>query len=535
MHVVLPNQSLAAVDHSFSTIWRLTRALLKAGVRYVASSDGTSKDTSSSPASDLWAGSGGSVGSGATASLTTLDRGRITLTGVTGLTSAHEGNFMTITGAASGGNNGTFQISSVTSATEAVLINASAVASDANNGAISWSHYDPTAQTYPSALDSVSAWWFCYGVPTVRVPVNTFSSGGSFRIGERVSQSTSNAVGEIIGFLYDSATPANSYLVVLPRLGTFDGNYGITGTISGATITPSGSPVTFQSELVFWKANNTHSGSLYYSRVTSTDTTLASLLSSSGCTATVAPGGGGTGNSFPATATAVAGTGGSASHLTWLFTTTVGNGKSQIVAANMIPSDTESADGTFWIMHGMPSLGATESHGFGLFRCDDPEDGDVDPFLWYYPGNFKTRTSNTGSINTGGVWSSRFNIYDGTAGNFHGWRRRGFTSGDGFLFYLIALLRYFTTGAAVIVDTFGTPETVSAHTQTVYVREPVWGIAQGTTKGRKGTLRWMGLCPTGTAYSTWGSRQWVQVYEAASFYPGIVLGPWDGVTDPVQS
>lgn len=75
---------------------------------------------------------------GSTASITVFSSGVSTLTGLTGMTANSVGNFLTVSGAASGGNNGTFLIINFTSATSVDIANASGVAPDANNGAISW-------------------------------------------------------------------------------------------------------------------------------------------------------------------------------------------------------------------------------------------------------------------------------------------------------------------------------------------------------------------------------------------------------------
>lgn len=80
---------------------------------------------------------------GAAASIGTLSSGVLTLTGLTGMTQNSVGNFLTVSGAASGGNNGTFLIVEYVSATSVKTSNASGVASDANNGAISWTERAP--------------------------------------------------------------------------------------------------------------------------------------------------------------------------------------------------------------------------------------------------------------------------------------------------------------------------------------------------------------------------------------------------------
>lgn len=442
------NQALQANNHAFSAVWKLTRAMKKAGWTYMGSGNGTTKETTGVATADLWGGSA-----------------------------------------------------------------------------------DPASDTYPS-LDGVAAWWQARGPSTLKVPVST-NSTGTFLRGEKVTQATSGAEGEILGFMYDSATPANSFLVILPRTGTFDGTNVITGAGSAATITPSGSPVEYVAEVVFWKGTNQTDGTVYYTRCTTSETTFTSLLGAAGCTATVPPGGGGTGNSFPSTAMAPRGTGGSASHGTWVHTTTTGNGKFQAVATNVTGATNVSPDGTFWLNVGLPGTSATDSCGFGFFRCDDTEDGDLDPFVWYYPSSTPARTPNTGV--SGSTWSAASIIYT-SASYFHGWRRRGFASADAWQNFSSAALSSMNVGSRVISDTFATIESVACHTQTLRVREPVWIVTMAqATKMRKGTLRWWSLVPTGTAYDDFDAKAAMQVFTATSSNPGVILGPWDGSTSAQNS
>ena len=67
----------------------------------------------------------------------------MTITGLTGMTAASIGHFLTLSGADSAGNNGTFLISQYVSASSVVVQNASGVGGDANNGAISWEERRP--------------------------------------------------------------------------------------------------------------------------------------------------------------------------------------------------------------------------------------------------------------------------------------------------------------------------------------------------------------------------------------------------------
>lgn len=80
---------------------------------------------------------------GSAASITTVAAGIATVTGLTGMTAQSVGRMLTISGAASASNNGTFLIVTFLSATDVEISNATAVASDANNGSIVWTERNP--------------------------------------------------------------------------------------------------------------------------------------------------------------------------------------------------------------------------------------------------------------------------------------------------------------------------------------------------------------------------------------------------------
>jgi hypothetical protein len=112
---------------------------------------------------------------GATASITTFSGGLVTLTGLTGMTTQSVGQFLTISGAASAGNNGTFLIAAYVSATSVSVANASGVASDANSGSISWTERQPYSleddlnfvRTDRAAIKGVA---FSAAIPTYQRP-----------------------------------------------------------------------------------------------------------------------------------------------------------------------------------------------------------------------------------------------------------------------------------------------------------------------------------------------------------------------------
>ena len=75
---------------------------------------------------------------GAAASIASISGSDATITGLTGMTIASVGHFLTLSGAATGGNNGTFLIDSFISSSSVTIVNPSAVAPDGNNGSITW-------------------------------------------------------------------------------------------------------------------------------------------------------------------------------------------------------------------------------------------------------------------------------------------------------------------------------------------------------------------------------------------------------------
>ena len=81
--------------------------------------------------------------SGAAASVSAFGAGVATISGLTGMTADSVGNFLTISGADTAGNNGTFLIITFNSATSVDVSNAAGGSPDANDGSISWTERRP--------------------------------------------------------------------------------------------------------------------------------------------------------------------------------------------------------------------------------------------------------------------------------------------------------------------------------------------------------------------------------------------------------
>lgn len=560
---VASNSGVAVPPSVCNTIWKLTRALKKAGWKYKASGDGTSKDTSSAPNSDLWGDAGTTSNPGAAAaSITAVARGRATVTGLSSIVSTDKGKFLRIQGSGSS-NNGYHQIEEIISSSS-VKIDArtiSITAPDANNGALTWTIQDPLGTTYPSALNSVAAWWCAQGPSILRIPITAApvvgAGGFTFLRGENIVQATTGFEGEITGFVWDGTS--TGYLNVVPRLrGTGGGVFGLattnafTGSSSGATVTQNGTALEYRYEMVIWKAANQTAGLIFFTQpepVAEGATDLFSALSAAaGCTATVAPGGGGTGNAFPAKAWVALGSGTAvASAINWqtaILNNTQPYGNTQIVAVDCIEEQNYSADGS-WVW-ALAALGTVVPNGGGhtlhsFCRCDDTEDGDLSPYVTFGSPALTTlynnsRTSagtvtnsvgthNMDSFQAGGV------AYDSgvTYVTLRGWRRRGLSS-EGFQEFEFGALRASQSGTTrLLMFNQGDGERISTAPVNTFLREPIWIVSiSNQAKVRKGTFRWMYMVgPGGGMGRFYDSKRWVQMSATP---PAFILGPWDGTT-----
>lgn len=110
-----------------------------------------------------------------------------------------------------------------------------------------------------------------------------------------------------MGYFWDPVA-STGYLSVQPRLrGTGAGVYGwdtgniVTGSLSGATASHSGTALEYRLEVVFYR-NGDNIGFLHgqFETVGENAQLYSVLSTSAGCTALITPGQGGTGNAFPA-------------------------------------------------------------------------------------------------------------------------------------------------------------------------------------------------------------------------------------------
>ena len=443
---------------------------------------------------------------------------------------------------------------------------------------------NPLLDTYPSfpgGNTTAQAWWCAQGPSTLKIPISAKQVPGSytgFMRGENITQATTNAQGEIIGYLFDGYAQTG-FLVVMPRVDGsggdphgWDHTHVITGSSSGATVTPSATVIEFVREIVFWK-DGTLTNLTHYVQCVDQSAESASrfsvLAGSAGCTGSVAPAGGGTGNGFPSAGTYTAGgTGGSQNAnaigiATNLATAQNFLAKAQIIAANATYSSGVSADGTFMYAVGTNSSGANTSnqptqHYYlvqGFMRVDNQEDGDVDPYVsWvnagdnlYVPG-VSAKFTDGSAINLTQSINGNWNINSGGGRNLgRAWRRRGFSSNDAFTNVGPVSVMTFGGGGSNLNIPMGNPlhdrdREANVFTET-YIGDDIWMVSYNTNaKIRKGVLRWMRIIGgnPNDAYGFNNLRSWIALSGTnpilgtftggASGQCGLLIGPWDGTS-----
>jgi len=181
----------------------------------VAGLSGSAAATSTAASSACFTVSGQNVGGVwvPTTSGTPVDAPWITLTGLTGLTSAQVGQWITLSGSGHAGNNGTFPIVSVTSATSCVIANPGGVASD--TGPLAW-----TISAYPF-IGPGPAWGapgYVFGEGEAQVPyLESTALAGTFDVVTgSASIFRSSALLDVLPFqcVTFSAQPGVSYPVL---------------------------------------------------------------------------------------------------------------------------------------------------------------------------------------------------------------------------------------------------------------------------------------------------------------------------------
>jgi len=292
-HVILANVQPDTATSVRKQLWSLSRAMKAAGWSVVASSDATTKTISTDPEEDRWASSYGVIGpitnaGGSGAVFAAAAAGQSIVTGLSGLVSdayaTDKGRFIVANGNA-------YQIESVISATSCA-VNAREVA--VPGGTVSWEIRDASQDTYGSLATNA---WILLEARASIVLVGTVPDG--LLGGEAITQAATGASGQI-------HSVGGGRVVLHPRKrGSGAGPHGfdaseIIGSASGVAFTPS-SYRGYTHQMLLRIASDVGGGiSWYYAEDTiDAATSFKAKASSAGCTATTAPGGGGTGNATP--------------------------------------------------------------------------------------------------------------------------------------------------------------------------------------------------------------------------------------------
>jgi hypothetical protein len=542
-------------------LYALHRALKKAGWKVLASSDGSAKLVSDDPELDKW-GAGTTTGvTGSAASTGTIIGGRMTVSGLSGIVAADKGRFLHLDGASSAGNNHYHQIEEVISATE-VRVDArrsafTPVASDANNGSINWEIFDPTTEAETQGTGT-KGWILLSGPSMVKIPI-TVEPTGVFLRGENVSQATTGAEGEIRGWVFDGSSAG--WIVIDPRKRGSGGEvYGwgtsnaITGSDSSATVPQNGTATAWTQQVMIMKSDDLEHGHFYVQCIDKANESaedFETLASAAGCTATIGPGQGGTGNGFPLKAYTLNGVGGGTAEVNWNganATMDVGNG--QIIAMDAIEEEDYTASGSFLCV----ASSVTETQGLGMFGymlciCDDGEPGDLDPYVGHggsgevdWSSSYSGARTGSVQISTSAISGDRFtsetldNSMSTTIVAFKGWRNRGLSTGDQFVVIEVAFpwagqsynfLHEVTPGDSLKYSTDPSPTPP-------LVRLPLYAVAAryANQKTFKGAFRHLTQIGGGMRCDTYDGGKHIQI----GTQPGsIVWTPWDETTTPLPA
>lgn len=562
-------KNLAATTQTtcFNVVWSWTRMMKKAGAKVMASSNGTTKDTTGAPEADKWnetsglAGVGGITNAGGSGmTIAAAAEGRALVTGLSGLTSATPSNNDKGRFLIDETNSKAYQIEGIVSSTSC-YIDARTVGVTAGSG-LTWKIRDPQSATYPSGtLAAVTAWILLRAPGTVKIPI-TAAAVGLFVRGENVTQATTGAEGECLGVYWNGST---GHLCVMPRkrgsganaFGWGTGN-AVTGDVSGATVTQNGTAEEYFNEFVFWKHTDEINGSIFWGNfgsVTDSASTFTALASAAGCTATVAPGGGGTGNAFPANGAVIHGvstTGTATNHKRWFASNDYS--RAQMCAADMIPEEDYTADGSFAASLYLTSSTNGLSTLWAFHYCEDAENGDLCPFSFQKPYSGsplyssypRTGQAEYGSSATAPATMALIRSASTTYAFFTGWRRRGLASNERWTHYEPINFAPAQTGGTDIMTTTPYTPMRPSYVEDASLqlhRVPLANMdasAAGTYnyKQLRGSPKWLRCAPgSASVYQVWQdadtpTNYFLQIAGGNAQGNGpLCIGPWPGDLD----
>ncbi len=405
------------------------------------------------------------------------------------------------------------------------------------NSTDSWGvNADPIADTYPANFATNAQWIVMRGPSTFKIPIN--ATPGNMLRGEKIVQAGSGAIGELIGMVFDSGS---GYAVVAPRTGTFNSTNVITGSSSGLSFTPSSTIVEFVREVLFSRPAGASSTQVHYicaDLVSENAQLFSTLATSTGCTASVPPGCGGTGNTYPTLGMCFRGTPGTTTHTSIFNSSTTGY--AQIGCANAIGTANETVDGSFYAVYNSATAGAME--GFFFTKLDNTEPGDLDPYIFYFPQSASptswTRTA-AATTYTGNQISSAALLSANVA--FLGYQARGtgMPAKDIVSSYMGTTLQVAGTTLASYYYTSSINILTSPSITPTYLRIPVWVASNKQSTGSnfpqiKGSLKWVFLSSVGNKLDLFDGRKSICVHSfSGATFPPIFIGLYDGISTPL--
>jgi hypothetical protein len=406
----------------------------------------------------------GQTGSAASIGIGAFDGQRILqVTGLTGMTPLSTNRFLTLSGTTQTGNSGTFKILKYISSSSVTVINPSGVSNDGSSGAIIWKETDPLLETYPHLF--YKSWILMQGPSTLKISISGASTGTFIR-GENITQTTTGAQGELLGYHFDSVTSVK-YLVVMPRFQGTGATSGwsnsdtITGGISGATVTPT-AVLEYARECVFYLNGNYLAGGAAGYTSTEQGSAAIQCIETSGessyrfsvkaggadCTAAIAPGHGTSTNIFPTVGSytwmgngTVIGTGSGSGYGCDFFANHnlegVFLGYCHFMCADATWDIGRSADGSFACAASATAYNHNNGNnlqynsssyiGFVWTRCDEQEDGDIDPYVLWMPLRGDISSTSASPLYTTNI-TATLNFNPLVSPNYGGWGTNTFGS-----------------------------------------------------------------------------------------------------------
>lgn len=419
---------------------------------------------------------------------------------------------------------------------------------------------NPLLDTYAGAiqaqLDTRAAWW-CAELPsTVKLGIGAASTGTFIR-GETVTQATSGATGEFLGYVINSANNSG-WVIIMPMTGTFDGTNQIVGGKSAATVTATSYNL-LRRQIVIAKNTTVTTGWIFYEALTQAEITASSntalfsdlAANAANCTATVAPGNSSSGsNRWPSYGIPVVGTPESTGQA--FFGITTGFGHAQMACTSLTPSAGVSVDGTFFV-----AIWDTSSSIYrvlSLQRLDKTEPGDIDPFIVTSVTTELATSPTTGRAAATTYGSSAAGSFFGLLGISVGIPAKGYcaratgTMGSGLDVYEAFVLGGTVNCGNGVANQFSMssnaahPPKIRNHPDAAGGTSPypierldVTGVTNSITM-KKGVCRNFALHPSANINATIDNLLWlVLVANNGTTNPALIIGPLDGVTTPTTT